>query len=80
MLDPVVKVEAIVTASRGRIALVSARPLASVKGYRAMFDIVPGEDTSPIALRLFLRAGNQALSETWLYEWSPPPVSARVLY
>jgi glucans biosynthesis protein len=80
MLDPSVKVETIVTASRGRIELVSARPLASVKGYRAMFDIVPGEDTSPIALRLFLRAGNQALSETWLYEWSPPPVSARVLY
>jgi glucans biosynthesis protein len=80
MLDPSVKVEAIVTASRGRIALVSARPLASVKGVRAMFDIIPGEDTSPIALRLFLRAGTQALSETWLYEWSPPPVSARVLY
>ena len=45
-----------------------------------MFDIMPGDDTSPIALRLFLRAGNQALSETWLYEWTPPPVIARVLY
>ena len=80
MLDPSVKVETTVTASRGRIALVSARPLASVKGYRAMFDIVPGDDPSPIALRLFLRAGNQALSETWLYEWTPPPVNTRVLY
>ena len=80
LLDEAVKVEAVVTASRGKVELVSARPLASVKGYRALFDVVPGEDVSPIALRLFLRANGQPLSETWVYEWTPPAVNARVLY
>ena len=80
LLDEAVKVEAVVTASRAKVELVSARPLASVKGYRALFDVVPGEDVSPIALRLFLRANGQPLSETWVYEWTPPAVNARVLY
>jgi periplasmic glucans biosynthesis protein len=74
-------VESVVTASRGRIELVSARPLDPIDGWRALFDIVPEDDsTEPIDLRLYLRSGKQALSETWIYQWAPPPASERVLY
>ena len=73
LLDPQTVVEPVITASRGRVEITSARPLASIGGYRAMFDLVPAPGTEPIALRLFLRANGQALSETWLYEWDPAP-------
>ncbi len=66
------KVEPVVSASRGKLELLSARPLASINGYRAMFDVVPADD-QPVDLRLFLRSGDRALTETWLYQWTPPP-------
>lgn len=65
------EMEAVVTASRGSVELVSARPLKSINGYRAMFDLRPPQgDDSPIDLRLFLRFGSVALSETWTYQWA----------
>jgi periplasmic glucans biosynthesis protein len=80
LVDAKTKVEAIVSATRGRIETVSARPLASVNGWRAMFDVVPeANSTEPVSLRLFLRANGQALSETWVYEWMPPPAGERAL-
>ncbi|MEJ7685944.1 MAG: glucan biosynthesis protein [Variovorax sp.] len=72
-------IEPVITATSGRIEVVSARPLASVRGIRAMFDVVPTAGAGPVTLRLFLRSGTQALSETWLYEWTPPPLSERKL-
>ena len=65
------KVEPIVTASSGTLELVSARPLASIRGYRAMFDVKPVDDR-PVDLRLFLRSDERALTETWMYQWTPP--------
>ena len=65
-------VEAIVSASHGRTELVSARPLAPIRGYRAMFDIDPQGTREPIDLRLYLRRGERALSETWTFQWTPP--------
>ena len=57
-----------------------ARFMAAVQGWRAMFDVVPdANSTEPIALRLFLRAGGQPMTETWLYEWTPPPPGERAL-
>lgn len=78
MLGKDVKVEAVITASRGELELISARPLESIRGYRAMFDLKP-VDTSvePIDLRLYLRADGRPLSETWLYQWTPPPADQR---
>ena len=32
------------------------------------------------AIRLFLRSGGRALTETWLYQWNPPPANERILY
>jgi glucans biosynthesis protein len=49
-----------------------------VSGYRASFDLRPlDEDLAPIDLRLYLRANGQALSETWMYQWLPPPPDRR---
>ena len=81
------KVEAVITASSGKIEITSARPLDAVKGARAMFDLVPpaaepGAPTAkvePITLRVYLASGGQALSETWLYEWTPPAMAERGL-
>jgi periplasmic glucans biosynthesis protein len=67
------KVEPVINASRGTIEIASARPLASTGGYRAMFDLKPeDENPAPIDLRLYLRVDGQPLSETWMYQWSPP--------
>ena len=69
------QVEAVVEASRGRVEIVSARPLREINGYRAMFDLVPPEgSTEQIDIRLFLRSGGKTLTETWLYQYTPPPV------
>ncbi len=75
------KVEAVIHASRGAVEITSARPLEAISGYRALFDLKPTDDsTQPIDIRLYLRSKNRALSETWLYQWSPPPLSERTLY
>jgi glucans biosynthesis protein len=66
------KVQAVITVSRGSVEIVSARPLESVQGYRAMFDLKPDAGNAPIDLRVYLTADGRALSETWLYQWSPP--------
>jgi glucans biosynthesis protein len=66
------EVEAVVTLSHGTAELVSARPLDPIRGWRAMFDVRPGVSTEPIDIRLFLRLGTRALTETWLYLWTPP--------
>lgn len=78
MLGRDVKVEPVITASRGQIEITSARPLASIRGYRAMFDLRPVDDSvAPIDLRLYLRVGGQPLTETWVYQWNPPPPNQR---
>lgn len=72
------RVEPVITASSGEIEITSARPLYSIGGYRAMFDVKP-TDTSvePINLRVYLRIGQQPLTETWAYQWTPPPPDQR---
>jgi len=72
------KVEPVISASRGEIEIPSARPLEPVKGWRAIFDIKPTDDSAePINLRLYLQANGKPLTETWLYQWTPPPVAER---
>ncbi len=79
-LDAKAKVEAVITASRGTVEITSARPLTELNGYRAMFDLVPDNSLEPINLRMYLKSGNEVLSETWLYQYTPPPFSERKLY
>jgi len=33
---------------------------------------VPDDYKGPVDLRLFLSSDGQALTETWLYQWTPP--------
>ena len=77
-LGPDAQVKPVVTASRGEVEMMSANPLTAIHGWRAMFDIKPMDDTVvPIDMRLYLRADGRALTETWLYQWTPPSVSDR---
>jgi glucans biosynthesis protein len=72
MLAEKAQVEAVISPSRGELENVSTRPLPSLHGYRVTFDIKSiGESSDPVDLRMYLRLGSQALSETWLYQWSP---------
>ena len=72
------KVEPVIQASRGQVEITSARPLDAIHGWRAMFDLKPTDDSvEPINLRLELRSKGQPLSETWIYQWTPPPPAER---
>jgi periplasmic glucans biosynthesis protein len=80
MLGKDTPVEPVITSSRGEILIPSARPLHSIQGYRAIFDIRPTDDSvAPINLRLYLKSRGRPLSETWAYQWTPPPASERIL-
>jgi glucans biosynthesis protein len=71
-------VQSIVSATRGQIELVSARPLTSINGWRAMFDLRPTDNSEePINLRLYLSLDGQPLTETWTYQYAPPPPAQR---
>ncbi|MDR3417359.1 MAG: glucan biosynthesis protein D [Nevskia sp.] len=81
MLGSQAKVEAVIEASRGKVEITSARPLAAINGYRAMFDLRPTDDsTEPVNLRLYLSCDGQPLTETWLYQWTPPPPGERKFF
>jgi glucans biosynthesis protein len=72
------EVEPVISVSRGGVEITSARPLAPIRGYRAMFDLKPPDDsTDPIDIRLFLRHNRQPLTETWIYQWTPPAAHDR---
>jgi len=80
-LDPKLKVEPVIAASRGKIEIASARPLKALQGYRAMFDLVPDDSLEPINLRLYLKTTDgRTLTETWIYQYTPPPLAERKLY
>src|SRR5271154_233632 len=73
-------VEAVITASHGQTEHVTAHYVGEFHGYRALFDIRPADDTvQPIDLRLFLRLEGRALTETWIYQWTPPSAKERKL-
>lgn len=64
---------AVITASRGKTSLVFSEPVPGTRRWRAHFDLhaAGGE---PVDLRLYLRLGDRALSETWLYQHFPDRV------
>jgi glucans biosynthesis protein len=64
-------VELIVNVSRGTLSGVYNYPVVDQKQrWRAMFDI-KASGTEPVDLRVFLRKGKQALTETWIYQYFP---------
>ncbi len=75
------EVKPVIVTSAGRVEITSARALEAIQGYRAMFDVVPPDDgTEPINLRLYLEGDGQPLTETWIYQWTPPPAEERKLH
>jgi glucans biosynthesis protein len=78
LLDGTAKVTPMISASRGHIEIPSARPVHPLHGWRAMFDLVPPDDsTEPINLRLYLAFEGQPLTETWIYQYTPPSAEQR---
>jgi glucans biosynthesis protein len=72
------RVVPVIHASRGRVEIPSARPLLPLNGWRAIFDLAVTDPSSePIDLRLYLSFDGQPLTETWLYQYTPPPPERR---
>ena len=67
------RMAAVITTSRGTVEIPSARPLKSIQGYRAMFDLkLPDDRPAPVELRVYLAYQGAPMSETWCYQWTPP--------
>ncbi|NML18772.1 glucan biosynthesis protein [Azohydromonas caseinilytica] len=80
MLSEKAALEPVISASRGTVEITSARPLASVRGWRAMFDLRPADSRpEPVELRLFLRHQGRPMTETWCYQWTPPAAALQGL-
>jgi periplasmic glucans biosynthesis protein len=68
----------VISASRGQIELSSARPLNAISGWRALFDLKLTDDSvGPIDIQLFLALDGKPLTETWVYQYSPPTPEKR---
>ena len=72
--------EPVITVSRGKVEITSARPLHEINGYRAMFDLVPDDSEEPIDLRVYLKLDEQPLTKPGSTSTRPPPKSERKLY
>jgi glucans biosynthesis protein len=71
-------VEAVVTASSGEILHLTAHYVPEFNGYRALFDVQPpSQSEAPIDLRMYLRIQGRPLSETWIYQYTPPTIRER---
>jgi periplasmic glucans biosynthesis protein len=71
-------VEAVITTSRGQTEHVTAHFVEEFNGYRALFDVRPTDDSvEPVDLRLYLRVDGRPLTETWIYQWTPPTPKER---
>ena len=64
------KVVPVISASRGKITAEAARPIKELNGWRANFDLIV-DGREPVDLRLYLKDEQGALTETWLYQWTP---------
>jgi len=72
-------VEVVITTSRGSTTEhVTAHYVAEFNGYRALFDVRPSDEAAdPIDLRMYLRIDGRPLTETWIYQWTPPSTKDR---
>ncbi|RZL88278.1 MAG: glucan biosynthesis protein D [Variovorax sp.] len=66
------KPELVLTASRGKFSYIFSEAVPNgVPGHwRAQFDFT-AEGSEPVDMRLYLKNGDQTLSETWLYQYQP---------
>jgi glucans biosynthesis protein len=65
-----VPVEAVMSVVAGEVIEPSARKNEVTGGWRVLFDLRP-EGDRPVELRCVLRLGDETLTETWVYQWTP---------
>jgi glucans biosynthesis protein len=73
------RVEAIISTTHGSTTEhLTAHYVEEIKGYRALFDLKPADDSNdPIDLRMYLSIDGKTLTETWNYQYTPPPMKDR---
>jgi glucans biosynthesis protein len=59
-----------VTAEKAEIRNVVTQPNPVTGGWRLSFELA-GKDKNPVELRACLMQGNDAISEVWVYRWTP---------
>jgi len=59
-----------VTAEKAEIRNVVTQPNPVTGGWRLSFEL-SGNDKNPVELRAYLMQGNDAISEVWVYRWTP---------
>ena len=57
-------------ATSGKIENENVLHVEGTKRWRAFFDI-EAENMNPVDIRAYLRLGDQALTETWIYQYIP---------
>lgn len=71
-------IEPVITVSSGTFKQVEILYVEPLNAYRILFDWYPNSDsTDPVNMRLFLRTKGETLSETWMYQYMPPPADQR---
>lgn len=66
------RMEPVITVSRGTVGYVFLEPVPWTKRWRVHFDVTHGvQDFSPIDMRVYVKAGDRAVTETWLYQLFP---------
>ena len=66
------RVEAVLSASSGKISNTVVHKNLMTGSWRLMFDFEPDPDKDPVDLRAHLKANNQVLTETWIHQWNKP--------
>lgn len=64
------KVEPVITVSRGKVLTPAARPVVGGDTWRCNFDLLV-DGNQPVDMRLYLKDNKGALTETWLYQYTP---------
>ncbi|MDU6412098.1 MAG: glucan biosynthesis protein [Yersiniaceae bacterium] len=71
-------IEPVINVSAGRVNNIEILYVEPINGYRILFDWFPDSDKAdPVEMRMFLRSHETTLSETWLYQYFPPPADKR---
>jgi glucans biosynthesis protein len=70
LLSDKANVQAEVSASSGKISNSVVHKNDETGGWRLSFDLEPEPEKDPVELRAMLKSGNDALTETWVYQWN----------
>ncbi len=69
LVDPK-KIRGVVTAENVKVSNIVTQPNPATGGWRLSFE-VPVKDKAPVEIRATLMQDNDAISEVWVYRWTP---------